>query len=85
ECLEGLAGVAAACGQAERTARLRAAAEALHEAVGAPLSPADRARYEQYLAAAGAQLDTAMFAAAWAEGRVILLEQAIAYALDNGG
>lgn len=84
ECLEGLAGVAAGQGQADRTARLGGAAEALRDTVGVPLSPADRARYEQHLAAARAHSDAATFAAAWVEGRTYTLEQAIAYAINRG-
>ena len=38
--------------------------------------------YERQLLAARAQLGEATFAAAWAAGRAMNLEQAIAYALD---
>jgi predicted ATPase/Tfp pilus assembly protein PilF len=81
--LEGLAGVAAVQGQAERAARLWGAAEALRDAIGAPLPPADRIRYQPYLTAASTSLGRAAFAAAWAEGQVMPLEQAVAYALSE--
>ena len=47
------------------------------------LLPDERACYERSVAAARAQLDEAAFAAAWAEGRAMTLEQAILFALDR--
>jgi predicted ATPase/transcriptional regulator with XRE-family HTH domain len=82
ECLEGLAGLAAAQGQAVRAARLAGAAEIVRQTAHAPLSPADQARYERYLAPARAQLDAETFLAAWIEGRALSLDQAVAYALS---
>ena len=76
-CLVGLAGVAGALGQAERAAVLFGAAEALREAIGLPLPPFIRDDYERYVAAARGMLDGAAFAAAWARGRAMTLEQAI--------
>jgi predicted ATPase/class 3 adenylate cyclase len=81
--LEGLAGVAADDDQAERAARLFGAADALREAIGAPLAPGERADYDRHLAAARAALGEGAFAAAWAEGRALPMEQAIALALDE--
>jgi len=78
-CLEGLASVAGAVGQPERAARLWGAAEVLWEPVGWR-PPAARATYDRSVAAARAQLDLAVFTAAWAEGRAMPLEQAIAEA-----
>jgi len=80
-CLAGLAGIAAASGQPERAARLFGAAEVLREPVGMPLPPAYRAAYERDVAAIRAQLDDTTLAAAWAAGRAMTLEQAIAEAL----
>jgi predicted ATPase len=80
ECLEGLAAVACALGQAERAVRLCAAAAALREAIGAPLPPAERATYERTVATARTRLDEVTFATAWEEGRAMTLEQAIAAA-----
>jgi tetratricopeptide (TPR) repeat protein len=82
--LEGLAGVAAAQEQPERAARLFGAAEALREVIGEPLAPAYRAAHERDVAAVRALLGDATFEAAWAEGRSMTLEQAIAYALEAG-
>jgi predicted ATPase len=88
ECLIGLAGVAAATvgGQpatAERATRLFGAAEALLKAAGGGLAAADQAERDRYLALAREQLDEAASAAAWAEGRAMTMEQAVAYALEG--
>ena len=79
----GLAGVAAAQGQAGRAARLLGAAEAVRESIGFVLPPIYRADYDRDEAAVRAQLDEAVFAAAWAAGRAMSLEQAIAYAISE--
>jgi hypothetical protein len=82
--LEGLAGLAAAEDQAERAARLFGAAEALRAAIGAPLPPGDRVRCHRGLALTRAALGEEAFAAAWAAGRAMSLNQATAYALEDG-
>ena len=82
ECVESLVGVAAAQGQAVRAARLSGAAAGLRAATGAPLSPADRPRFERHLAAARAQLDESDFAVAVAAGREMTLGRAMDYALE---
>lgn len=64
-----------------RAVRLFAAGEALRDSLGAPLSPVARAAFNQGVEEARALLDVAAFDAAWAEGRAMSLEQAIAYAL----
>jgi len=81
-CLAGLGSTAALGNQPERAARLWGAAERLRQAIGCRPAPAARATYERAVAAARAQLDEATFAAAWAEGQAMTLEQAIAYALN---
>ncbi len=80
---EGLAEAAKALGQAERAARLFAAAEVLREAIGAPMREAARANYETKVADVRAKLEGEAFAEAWAQGRAMGLEQAIAYALKT--
>jgi predicted ATPase/class 3 adenylate cyclase len=80
-CLAGLASIAAASGQPERAARLFGVAEALRESAGILLPPVQRADYEHDVTAARAQLNEATFAAAWAAGRALSVEQAIAEAL----
>jgi tetratricopeptide (TPR) repeat protein len=62
---------------------LLGAAEALLQAMGAVEDPADLAGYEQGVAAARAQLDAGAFAAAWAQGHAMSMEDAIIYAFDK--
>ncbi len=81
--LAGLARVAGMTGQLERAVRLWGTEHALREAIGAPLSPAEQAEYERALAITRTQLDEAAFAAAWATGRELPLDQAIADALTD--
>jgi non-specific serine/threonine protein kinase len=80
-CLEGLATVAAEQGRPDRTARLLGAAEALRRAIGSPMPPVERPAFEAAARTARAALSEAAFAAAWAEGRMLPLEEAIAEAL----
>lgn len=82
-CLAGLGSAAALDGQPERAAQLWGAAEQLRQAIGCRSAPAARTTYERALGLAHAQLGEEAFAAAWAAGRALTLEQAIAYALDT--
>ncbi len=78
----GLAGVSARQGRAERAARLFGAVQTLCETMGVDVpSPAWRALNGRDLAAAREQLDTKTFDAAWAQGRAMTLEEAVAEAL----
>ena len=77
-----MAGIAATLGQAVPAACLCGAVEALREAAGAPLTGFNRIDYQRIADTARTHLDEATFAAAWAEGRAMSLEQAIAYALE---
>ena len=83
--LEDLAVLAARQGQAERTARLLGANEAQCEAIGAAPPVAVRTEYEWTLATARSALGEERFAAVWAEGRALSLDQAVAYALAAEG
>jgi DNA-binding CsgD family transcriptional regulator len=76
--LEGLAVVAAAQGETTWAVRLLAAAAALRDSLGAPLPPVYGADYECCVAAARAQLGEQAFLVAWAEGRGMTWEQALA-------
>jgi hypothetical protein len=78
--LEEAAALAAAQGRAQRAARLYGAAAALRAAMGAPLPPYLRAAHDRTVAAVRAALGDA-FAAAWAAGEALPLEQAIDEAL----
>ena len=73
-CLEGLASVIFAQGQPAWAARLWGAAESLREAIGAPIPLVDHALM---IAAARTQLGEKIFAAMWAEGRMMTPEQAL--------
>jgi ATP/maltotriose-dependent transcriptional regulator MalT len=77
-CLEGLADVLAVQGEPAWAAQLWGAAESLREAMGTPLPPVYRPAYERSVAAARAQLGEKAITAAWAEGRSMTLEQALA-------
>jgi tetratricopeptide (TPR) repeat protein len=74
------ASLAGAAGRAELAARLLGAAEALRERAGTPLKGIDQAEYAGDLAAARRGLSEAAFAAAWAAGRALPLEDALAEA-----
>jgi hypothetical protein len=47
------------------------------------MAPPDRPLVDRAVAAARRSLDEEAFATAWAEGRTMTLEQAIAYALEE--
>ena len=83
ECLMGLAGLASVQNDPQRAARLFGAAEALREALGATLWPANRLEYERNLASLRAQLDEDALAHAWAEGRQMALTEAISLAIHK--
>ncbi|HEU5423205.1 MAG TPA: tetratricopeptide repeat protein [Nitrolancea sp.] len=79
--LAGFAHLAAASGQPLRATRLGAAAAAQSEASHTPLIPLFDALLREGLEAARRALDEGAYAAAWAEGRVLSLEESIAEAL----
>jgi tetratricopeptide (TPR) repeat protein len=83
ECLDGLAATALAGEDPERAARLWGAAEALREAAGAVMWLADRNEYEPRTTYLHARLDAAELRRAWAVGRALPLDQAIAEALQS--
>jgi hypothetical protein len=74
----------AAASQPEKAARVFGAAEALREAIGAPVPPVERPDYDRAVAAARARLGEVAFSSGWAEGRAMTLEQAMSYALKEG-
>ena len=81
-CLIGLAGVASAHAQPSPAARMIGACTQLFESIGG-LSPPFWMHYveEPILATIHLQLDAATFEAAYAEGRAMPMDQAVAYAL----
>ncbi len=80
-CLAALAHAALLSGVTIQAARLGGAAEALREASGLPLWPIDGTRYESAMAALRAQLDDPDFVNAWAHGRAMRPDNALAAAL----
>ena len=68
--------------QAERAIRLLSAGEAFCETLGARPPVADDTDYKRTVAAGRAALGEAAFAAAWAGGRAMALEETVAYALS---
>jgi predicted ATPase/DNA-binding CsgD family transcriptional regulator len=83
ECLEAAAELAAVRRQWARTARLLGAAEAARDAIGLVMPPSQRAAHDRVSAAARRGLDVASFAASWAEGRAMSLNEAVDYALAD--
>jgi hypothetical protein len=58
-------------------------AEALRQTIGAPLIQAEREELDQDIIATRSQLGEEAFQSAWAQGRAMTLEQAIAFAMDE--
>ncbi len=77
-----LAGSLGASGKTERAARLLGAAEITLERLGAIRDPEDQPELDRNIAAVRTQLESAVFEAAWASGRGMSLEQAVALALE---
>jgi predicted ATPase/DNA-binding SARP family transcriptional activator/catechol 2,3-dioxygenase-like lactoylglutathione lyase family enzyme len=80
--LSGLAESAMLHGDAVRSARLYSACEALHQEFGVPITPEDRKRHDDHVAALCQQLGQAHFEATWAMGKSMTMDQAVAYALQ---
>jgi tetratricopeptide (TPR) repeat protein len=75
--LEGLASVVAGQGEYERAVRFWGVAEALREAIGAPLPTVERSAYEWAVEVARERLGEEAFAGAWDEGRRLTVEDAL--------
>jgi non-specific serine/threonine protein kinase len=82
ECLEVLA-MLATPGHSSHAARLFAAAEVAFEEIGSSMRPSNNPRYEGYVAEVRGRLGEQRFAAAWAEGRAMRLEDAMTAALET--
>ena len=81
--LEGLGAVFCAADEPVRGVRLLAAVDGLFEAMGHAIEPVDRPVYEAIMRAARAALTEEAFNAAWAEGRRMTMDEAVAYALGE--
>jgi non-specific serine/threonine protein kinase len=80
---EGLEGLALTAASPQRAAWLFGAAEALREAIGAPVPPVERDDHKQAITAVRAKLDESAFNAAWAEGRAAPPDKAVKHALKD--
>lgn len=78
--LEGMASLAVQMGQAERAVRLYASSDAMRDEVLDRRPPVEQDDIDREFAAIRAVLDEAAFAAAWAAGRALSLEQVVAEA-----
>ena len=83
--LDGLARLAIADSRPEQAARILGVAAAQREVVNAPVVPSAQAAYASTITAATMVLGDAAFAAAWAAGRALSLERAVAEALAPPG
>ena len=82
QILDQFAGLMSLEGEHERAARLMGAAQALRDSIFAVVEPLDHAHRDNVLVRLGANLDESAFATAWAEGRLMTLEQAMDYAIS---
>jgi tetratricopeptide (TPR) repeat protein len=83
--LEALASVAVGRGQVVKAVRLLGAAAAERQVHGEPSRLDKPTECVQEVTTAGMHLTAVAWGSAWAEGRTMALEQAIAYALDEAG
>jgi predicted ATPase/class 3 adenylate cyclase len=83
DSLEGLGRVACAQEHYKKAALLFGAVEALRETLALHREPSDQVDYNGWVASTRGALGQKSFAAAWAEGRAMTLEQAIEYALAD--
>ena len=81
--LEVLAFIAIAHEQDERAARLLGAAEALREKIHIQMSQFERVEYDQQVSELRNGLDEKVFSNLWSEGRLMTMEQAIQFGLEQ--
>jgi predicted ATPase/DNA-binding SARP family transcriptional activator len=79
-----IADLAFAQGRLERAARLYGACQNLSELHQAKLDSGDREELERNLAVLRNTLDEAQFAPIWTQGRAMTIDEAVAYALEEG-
>jgi predicted ATPase len=82
-CLSAFATLAAAQWNSNKVARLVGAAEKQIPSIRFEMSPAERAEHDQAIAAARAALGEEAFTAAYEEGKMMTLDEAVAYALGD--
>ncbi|HSR20399.1 MAG TPA: adenylate/guanylate cyclase domain-containing protein [Anaerolineales bacterium] len=66
-----------------RAAQLYGAAEALRQRIGIAMTPAEKTEYDVQIDRLKAGMQPKDFSAAWAAGRAMSLEHAVAFALEN--
>lgn len=80
--MAGFGSLALAGNEPARSACLLAAAEKLHETIGAPMPLFDRTHFDHEVARVRALLQEEAFTMAWNEGRNMSVEQAASCALQ---
>jgi len=83
EVLDRLADLSGMQGNTKRAVRLYGAAESLRENIGVHHLPNDPENHEQDIRMVRNNLNEKEFTKAWAEGRVMTMEQAVEYALEE--
>ncbi len=83
ELLEVFSELALAQGKLEMSAKLLGAAEALRELIGVRIVPLYLDEHQQRLTKTREGMSSDDFAAAWASGHAMTLDEAVAYALGN--
>jgi len=81
--LECFAFIAKAQEEEERAARLFGAAEILRENINIQMMPTERPEYDREVNDLRANMDLSAFNKAWAEGRALTMEDAIAFAVEE--
>ena len=82
-CLEKLAQAKIAQAQFQDAAKIFGHAEALRAPIGSVIDPADQHEYDQIISGLQSALGMDAFAALWAEGKAMLLEEVIKMALSE--
>jgi tetratricopeptide (TPR) repeat protein len=82
QAFEQLAGLMSLEGEHERAVRLMGAAQALRDSIFAEVEPLEYPRRDALIGRLRANLDETMFSIAWAEGRLMTMEQAMDYAIS---
>jgi predicted ATPase/DNA-binding SARP family transcriptional activator len=82
-CFDTIAGLAATAGDAEEAALFFGAADLARSSIGALRPPDQQPLYERWLARTLSQLDAAVYAARYEDGRLLDLDQAYERALET--
>ena len=80
--LECFGFIALAQDQSERALQLFAAAGALREKGGTPMTPDEQAYFDEQLKGVREKVDATKFDSIWSKGRIMTMERAIEFALE---